>query len=112
MIRRAGELRYRVTVKRPREGNQGSRGEKQGDALTIYANWPCSIDTLSGSEVEKARQMFASATVQIKGYTDPQKPIKEYDFIVFGSRVFNVGFVNDVDQLGLQAELLCGEKFD
>ena len=102
-------LRHIVTVKRPPAGNLGTRGSKQGEAATIYADWPCSIVTLSGSEAEKARQMFATATVQLKGYTDPKKPIKTYDFIEFGSRTFNVGFVNDVDQLGLEVELLCGE---
>ena len=103
-------LRHQVTVKRPREGNQGTRGQKQGEPEVIYSNWPCSIVTLTGNEAEKARQNFANATLQVKGYTDPKKPIKVTDFLEFGERKLNVGFVNDVDQLGLVAELLCGES--
>ena len=106
---RAGELRHVVTVKRPPKGNRGTLGQKQGTDDTIYKDWRCSIETLSGREAEQARQNFASATLSIKGYTDPKKPIQNTDYLQFGERRFEVGFVNNVDQLGIVAELLCAE---
>lgn len=103
-------LRHIVTVKRPRQGNLGTRGQKQGEDETIYAEWPCSIETLSGSEAELARQNFPTASLSVAGYTDPAKPIKATDYLLLGTRRINVGFVNDVDQMGLKAELICGES--
>lgn len=107
---KAGSLDKFATIKRPRVGNLGSLGEKQGEDETIYGNWPCSISTLSGREGELARQNFPSASLIVKGYTDPSKPIKTADYVQFGARRLHVGFVNDVDQVGLVAELLCGEE--
>jgi hypothetical protein len=104
------KARHIVTVKRPPSGNHGARGQKQGEDETIYANWPCSIVTLSGSEAELARQTFPSASLTVNGYTDPKKPIKPTDYLLLGSRRINVGFVNNIDQLGLEAELICGES--
>jgi hypothetical protein len=103
------KARHIVTVKRPPAGNHGTRGQKQGEDETIYAEWPCSIETLSGSEVELARQNFASASLKVSGHTDPKKLIHATDYLVFGARTLHVGFVNNIDQLGLEAELLCGE---
>ena len=104
------KARHIVTVKRPPSGNHGTRGQKQGEDETIYANWPCSIVTLSGSEAELARQNFATASLKVSGYTDPKKLIQATDYLQFGTRTLHVGFVNNIDQLGLEAELLCGES--
>jgi hypothetical protein len=103
------KARHIVTVKRPK-ANFGSVGDQQGEDETIYANWPCSIETLSGNEAELARQNFPSASVAVNGYTDPKKLIQPTDYLQFGSRTLHVGFVNNIDQLGLEAELLCGES--
>lgn len=107
---RAGTLRHVATVLRPPESNYGTLGQKQGQDEVIYKDWPCSIETLSGRESEYARQNYATATLVVKGYTDPAKPIKATDYLQFGARKINIGFVNDVDQNGLQSELLCGES--
>jgi hypothetical protein len=103
------KARHIVTVKRPK-ANFGSVGDQQGEDETIYANWPCSIETLSGNEAELARQNFPSASSVVKGYTDPKKLIQATDYLLLGSRRINVGFVNNIMQRGLEAELLCGES--
>lgn len=109
MMLTAGTLRHVVNVMRPPKGNQLSRGQKGGAGETVYKSWPCSIDTLNGREAETARQQYPNATLMVKGYVDPNKPIQATDYLEFGARRLNVIFPSTVDQLGLVAELLCGE---
>lgn len=104
-------LRHLVTVLRPTTAH-GSRGELAGQPQVVLEKWPCSIETLSGREVEQARTTFAEATHKVSGYMSRLKPFRETDFIQFGERKLHIGFVNDIDQRGLTVELLCGELKD
>lgn len=106
---RAGDLRQRVNVMRPTK-TEGTVGQTQGNPETIIRNWPCSIEALSGRELELARSTFAAATLKVEGYGDPKKPIKETDYLEFGERKLYVGFVNDQDQNGVELSLVCGEE--
>lgn len=101
-------MRHMVTVMRPTQA-QGTRGEPQGKDAVIVKDVPCSIETLSGREGELARQIFAAATYRVQMYGDPSKPIENTDYLQFGSRRLNIGFINDRQQNGIELELLCEE---
>jgi head-tail adaptor len=88
----------------------GSLGELQGKPETVIKNVPCSIKTLSGNEQESARQNGVTATLAVEMYGDPNKPLKEKDWLEFGSRKLNIAHIEDVNQNGLQLKLLCGES--
>lgn len=102
-------MRHVVTVMRPAEA-VGSLGQTQGQPTVVYHQWPCSIKTLNGSETNDVRQVGASRTFEIEGYTDPKKPIKETDYLTLGSRTLHVAFVDDEQQNGVKVRLVCGEN--
>ncbi len=104
--------RHVVTVMRPPEATD-SRGQTQGNPETIINEWPCSIETLNGREVVQARTVFAEAELKVEGYGNPEKRFKERDYLTggsIGSRVLNIGFINDKQQNGVKLSLLCGER--
>jgi hypothetical protein len=110
-------MRHVVKVMRPPK-NTGTIGQTQGEPETICKEWPCSIETLQGREAELARQTFASATLKVEGYGNPNNPIRETDYLEFVDGVIGtkdkprklyVGVVNDKRQNGIELTLLCGE---
>ena len=102
-------MRHVVTVMRPAEA-VGSLGQTQGQPTVIYQTWPCSIKTLSGQESDDVRQVGAARTLEVEGYTDPKKPIKETDYLTLGARTLHVAFVDDEQQNGVKVRLVCGEN--
>lgn len=105
-----------VNVMRPPKAH-GTLGQTQGQPETIIRNWPCSIENLSGRELELARSTFAAATLKVEGYGDPRKPIEARDYLELASltpgkqpRKLFVGFVDDKMQNGIELSLICGEE--
>jgi len=103
-----GVKRHIVDVMRPTK-NSGTLGETQGQPEVVIKNWPCSIVTLSGSEAESARQNTSGATLEVRGYGDPNNPIDEDCFLKFGNRNLTIVAINDEDQNGIKLRLMCGE---
>lgn len=106
---KAGTFRHRVTVMRP-TGAHAKAGGLAGADSVVLKDWPCSIETLAGREVEQAHTVFAEASHKVKGYACKSSPFKERDYLQFGERRLNIGSINDIDQKGLMLELLCEEK--
>lgn len=103
----AGKLRHYVTIQTYAETSAGSRGEKQGGWQDALATVPAEIVTLTGRELELARQIIAQASVRIRlryhvGVTTKSR-------IVWNGRVFNVVHVNNVDQRNRELVCLCSE---
>lgn len=102
---RSGELRHRITIE-ARAAGTGTRGESTGSWSTAVERW-ASIRTLSGDEAERARQRSPEARLEVRirywaGLTTRHR-------IKFGSRILQIGFVEDVDQLHVEMVLLCSE---
>lgn len=107
----AGELRHYVDVMKPTAAI-GSRGELEGQASLVRQGVACSIETLSGREAEIARSTYPDATYRVRLYADPSKPVSEEMYLTggtLGKRKLQIGFKNDIDQVGFVNELLCGE---
>lgn len=105
---RSGKLIHRVTVMGP-PGSRGTRGEVQGQPVVVLKDWPCSIETLSGTKTEQAHQLFAEATHKVKGYASKLHPFKQRDWLLFQGRKLFIGFINDLDMKGIEYELLVAE---
>lgn len=101
--------RHQVDVMRP-PPNFGQKGNESGQDETITKDWPCSIKTLIGRELERAMQIVATAELAVEGYGNPNKPIKEKDYLQFGERRLNVMGIIDEQQNGIHVKLLCGEE--
>jgi len=101
--------RHYVTIKRPSTA-KGTKGQRTGSDTIVLANWPCSIETLSGGERELARTIVVDATHRVIGWADRTNPIRELDYLVLeGGRRLAIGHVADPEQLGLEWHLLCAE---
>lgn len=102
-------MRHLVNVMRP-PPQYGQKGDATGQDETVIPKWPCSIETLSGRELERAQQMVATAELVVEGWGHPTKPIKEKDYLQFGARRLNVMAIIDKQQNGISLKLLCGEE--
>ena len=105
---RAGRLRHRVAIKLPSD-TKGTRGQRTGDPTTVVLSVPCSVETLAGRELELARQVVSNATLKVK-MRYPGFAITTRHFLLFGTRTLNIGHINDVDQIGREFILTCGEE--
>lgn len=104
-----GAKRHRVDIMRPASG-EDSRGQRAGQPTTLLASVPAEIVTLTGRELEQARQTYAAATFQVELYGDPTIPIRELDYLLFGTRKLFIGHVGDPQLNGIDLTLLCAES--
>lgn len=106
---RAGKLRHYVNVEhKVTTGPTDTRGHTVAEWQTLYADVPAEVVTLSGREVELARQITASADHRItiryhSGITEEMR-------FALGDRVFNIVWINNVDQRNRTLETLCTEE--
>lgn len=102
--------RHIVNVMRPSQAT-----DDHGQPLPAtyhWANVPCSIETIGGSEPEAGGQQQAITTYRVEMYGDPTKPLKHSDYLTLGSRTLNIQAIDDKQQNGTQLTLICGERHD
>lgn len=97
----------------------GSRGQSTGSFATESdgngsASFPASIETLSGRELEIARQQHADARIRIRVFADSRFIIssKKRWYEPLTGRIFTIGFYRSIDDLGHEFECLCAEEID
>ena len=89
-----------------------SRGQKTG-SWTEDGSFFGTIRALSGNELAAANKKYARATLEIETYADSSAPITTKKRFHFGSRIFEIGFVDDfVNQDGQKVKVLCSEVRD
>lgn len=86
----------------------GSRGQQSASWSAKHSAVPMKIKSLTGREAEIARQLVATATNEI--VIRHKESITTEDRITWGSRTFNIGFVDRVDNRGLWLRLICTEE--
>jgi head-tail adaptor len=106
---RLGELRHKVQIQRQREGDADAQGDNENKNIwdNIYADVPASIRQLSMRELELARQVVARASHRITIRFHPD--IQSTDRILFGSRVFGIGSINNLDERNHWLEITASE---
>lgn len=104
----AGALRHRVTVqKNSGEGTYDASYGQVTDNWTDLEKIQASVTTLSGRELEFARQIVADATHRIEHRYYSLLGVKmRYKF---GSRIFHIGHLDNVEQRGVKHVALCAE---
>ena len=83
----------------------GNRGEPFW--ATSYSVW-AAIVTLTGRELEQARQTVANATHMVTAYFDPEIQVT-HRFLHEG-RGLNIEHVNDLDESHVWMQCTCVEK--
>ena len=107
---KAGKLRHVVNVMRPAE----PAGDVPGKSPpTIHrAGVYCSIEQLTGREAERFQQMYATATLKVKMWGDPSKPLRAVDWLeeLPSKNRLNILNKDDLNRNGIELELICGEE--
>jgi len=86
----------------------GDRGQKTAAWANQTPQARAKIETLSGREAENARQNYASATLKVTMRYWPGLTPKHR--LLFGSRVLEIGHVDDLEQRNEWHVLLCSES--
>lgn len=102
----AGKFRHRLTVQRFNETGKDDAGQPEGtwQALKpVYAH----VERLSGRTAEVARQMYTDATHTVHTRWFPGLTVK--DRLQFGSRLFHIREVDNVEERNIDYVLTCTE---
>lgn len=111
MTIQAGKLRHYVNVMQPTDA-EGTRGEREGQDKTVRQGVPCSIETLSGRELELARSTYPDATYKVVMRADPLRQVTSVMYLTggtLGKRRLYIAFPNNIDQKNFELHLLCSE---
>ena len=74
---------------------------------TIYSNMPCRIQPMGGSERSIYRTEGVEATDKI--FVQPDYTFTEKDRIYFGTRIFELLLVRNIDEMNHHQELVARE---
>lgn len=110
VIVKAGKLNKQVTIKTPpgATASQNAYGEPGAAAGTLASNVWCSIDPVGGDETFEGLQVIAKATHKIQlRYLAGVTPGCH---VVFGSRTFYVGLIQNAQEDNWLLTLVCEEK--
>ena len=104
----AGTMRHVVNIQKDSgAGTYDSLGQTSGSAVTVENGVKCSIENLTGRELELARQVFPLATHRVRMLY--RADVNEKYWLLFGTRKLHVGHVENVDELNRELRLLVGE---
>jgi len=107
----AGPKRQRVSVETLSESRDGY-GQKQKTWTTQGTYW-ASIRNLSGREAVNAKQIKADTTHMVTmryiGALFASPGLLPSMRLLFNSRVFNILYVNNIDERNREYQLLCQE---
>lgn len=103
----AGRLRHRITINKPVPGTPDSYGGVQNTWQSVGTFW-ASIESLSGREFEVAKSYAATVSHRIvMRYAPGILPTYQ---VIYGTRIFNVNGVLNVEERNRQLTLFCTEQ--
>lgn len=102
----AGELRHSVQIQAFSEGSPDGRGQSAKTWSTKFST-RAAIKPLNGRTAEFAHQLYDTATHEI--ITRYYSGVTADDRIVYGSRTFNIGYAQNVDEESRWLRLLVTE---
>ena len=105
----AGELNKRIEIqRRSQASSKTTRGKKQNDFETLSnGRRSAKFETLSGTELEVARDFFGQATLRITlRYFEG---LSVQDRISFRGRTIEIGHIDNVNEMNVKHVLLCRE---
>lgn len=111
---RAGQLRHLVDVMEDivEVDDMGAIMDSTNPLNTTPGGLPCSIEFLSGKELEVASMQDADVRFKIRTRWHDIDPQKNYLRNVADGRMFNIVSVNNVDERGRELIMMCSEKLE
>lgn len=109
---KAGSLRHKVEIQRNSgEGSYGLHGEETDNWVKHFDCW-AEIVTLSGRELELARQNYptASHTISIRYDSRLDNEGKTRYRVAYKDRTFHIEHASNTDQRNREWVLTCGEE--
>lgn len=113
-----GDLRQVIDIEQPSESRSAS-GAVSNPPWTLFATWRCKMVSVSGSEDLVASEFITERTHKILGRYVPGVTAKmrlnfrtqaQRNAGVPEGRLFDILFVNDVDELHIEMDLDAKEK--
>lgn len=105
---RRGDLRHTLLVERRKVGVAlDSHGQKTTTWESFGPPARAAIERLRGEEAEFARKLYPRATHKVT--MDHRAGMREEHRLRFGTRIFEIGSIDNVDERGIVDVLLCGE---
>ena len=105
---RIGRMRHRVEVQQATE-TQDEYGEYARSWATIKTRW-AAIEPLTGREMTDAQQVVATVSHRLRMRHDADLTPKMR--LKFGARIFGIGAVTNLNELGREMWVLCTEEVD
>lgn len=106
---RAGNLRNRVILQKP-EGVRDSVGERQTTWVDVATIW-AQVSPFSTKEQFLAAQASASTSHRITmRYSSVYSAISASWRVLFGSRIFVIDGIRNIDERNIYLELICTES--
>jgi SPP1 family predicted phage head-tail adaptor len=108
---RVGELRHRISVTRQNEVEDGEGGFTKTPVTVCYRT-PAHVEPLSGRQLERAQQVDPRTTHRVT--VRYQRDIEVRHALTYhdpwkGDRMFEILWVEDVDERHRELRLLCVE---
>jgi SPP1 family predicted phage head-tail adaptor len=106
----SGSLRHRVTVQSQTAGTPDGKGNLRQTWQSLYADVPASVEPSYKPETYASEQVQSqgSHTVSIRYLPS----ITATNRLLFGSRVFQVNGVENVQERNITLKLYCDEVFN
>jgi len=105
---RAGDLRHRITIQQEQEtlDQYNTPTTAWQDVATVWA----AIEPLRGREYLEAKNTTPELTVRIRIRYLPG--VMSAMRVLYGSRIFNIKSVIDLDERHKETHLMCSEVFE
>ena len=106
----AGSLRHLVTIQQPVKAETGNRGQAKATWELLYGSVAAEVIQLGGAELEKTRQLVATATHTVRlrwmdGITTRHR-------VLFGTAILNIGAAIDTENRRVELVLVCSSEPD
>ena len=104
----AGDFRERITIESPPTAKGPIGGPKANEPWTSFATVSAQVKPLQGREAEKAKQIVAECTYQIR--IRYLVGVNEMQRIDYGGRKFNILSAIDTEEMHEEWVLFCNEQ--
>lgn len=112
---RAGRLRHLITIEALNDGQENPLPsgalDQYWEAVAALTSIHASVTPLAGRELFAAQEYHSEVThsVRIRAGSAARSAITAKNRILFGTRYFTIHWVRNIEERGIEIEMLCSE---